>query len=207
MKVLHHFEESLKQAADILRAGGTVVYPTETAYALGADPRNPEAVKKVFAIKGRDDGKPMGLVAGSLQQVEQLCVLSDVERKFAVQFWPGALSMVLALRTNLLPEWYKGLSLTTARLGTISIRVSSHPSARKLAELLGSPIIATSANRSGSGECYSAEEAQKQLADDKQPDLLLDGGTLTKVLPSTVVLFRDHKPVVVRQGPVVITNS
>lgn len=204
MKVLHHSEGSLKQAADILRAGGTVVYPTETAYALGADPRNPEAVKKVFAIKGRDDGKPMGLVASSLLQVEALCILNDTERELASPFWPGALSMVLALRTDLSPEWYKGLALTAARLGTMSIRVSSHPSARRLAELLGYPIIATSANHTGGGECYSAEEVQTQLADGQQPDLLLEGGILDRVQPSTVVLVENGTIQVLREGPVKI---
>lgn len=206
MKVLCLSDESLKEAAGILLYGGTVVYPTETAYGLAADPFNPDAVQKIFLLKGRNEGKPLGLIAASTEQVEALCILNPEERAL-FRYWPGALSIVLALRTDLSPERSKGLSQTTGRLGTMSIRVSSHPSARNLAELLGHPIIATSANRSGGGEIYDLQTFNRMFDRSPTPDLFIDAGTLPTVKPSTVALVEDGKVRVLRQGSVIITNS
>lgn len=203
MKTLPLFREALEEAAHVLRNGGTVVYPTETAYALGADPFQLAAVEAVFAIKGRNGSKPLGLIASSVEQVEELCNVAPDERAL-FHFWPGALSLVLKIYTNLSVEWLRGLKLATAGSDRVSLRVSGNGWARDLAATLCHPIIATSANRSGAGECYSVEEVQKQLADGVQPDLLLDGGTLDRVRPSTVVLVEHGTIKVLRKGAVKI---
>ena len=206
MQILPLSNEVLANAIVILHGGGTVVYPTETAYALGADPFQLKGVASVFALKGRDTHKPLGLIAGSVEQVETLCEVHPDERAL-FRYWPGALSFVLPFRNNLSTEWLKGLVLATAAGDRVSVRVSSHPVARKLAELLGHPIIATSANRSGDAEIYDAQTLRKVFKCSPQPNLVIAAGTLPIVKPSTVVIFRDHKPVVVRQGPVIIQNE
>jgi L-threonylcarbamoyladenylate synthase len=205
MRVLALTDDSILEGAETLRAGGTVVYPTETAYALGADPFNPEAVRRVFALKGRDERKPLGLLAASLEQVQDLCEMNATERLLA-QRWPAALSLVLRIlpREGSIRE---ALDLVSAKTGTVSIRVSSYARARKLAETLGHPIITTSANRSGNGECFSVQEIRAQFRENPQPDYVLDGGSIDRGLMSTVVQVQDGVPVVLRSGAVDLSKA
>ena len=148
-------EQSIQEAAELLRNGKTVVYPTETAYALGADPRNSDAVEQVFRMKRRSAVKPLGCIAASLVHVEQWCVLSEQERSLAERYWPGALSLVLRLRGAQSDRERQAWERVTAGSGRVSVRVTPQPWARALAVAFGGFVIATSANRSGWGTVYS----------------------------------------------------
>ena len=196
-------DDAIADAAGCLRSGGTVVYPTETAYALGADPLSTKAIETVFLLKGRDEKKPMGLIAASSEQVDAWCTVTPEERAIMDRYWPGPLSLVVRLKT-LPPREREALSGVTGGEETVSIRVSSNPWAQKLAEALGHPVVATSANRSGGGNAFSARDVREQFTNTPQPDMLLDAGVLPAGPMSTVVRFENGLPVILRHGAITI---
>lgn len=197
-----------------LRRGGLIIYPTETAYALGCDATNQKAVDLVFKIKHRPKNKPLPLIASSLAMVRRYCRLSATEERLARRYWPGPLTLVVpSLRS--LPAGKAGRGLrgglvkgVVAKNGTVAIRVSSHPIARELSRGLGRPIVSTSANISGKGESYSVEEVKGQLknvgADNYPPILVIDGGRLPKRKTSTIMKIEKGKVKILRQGEVEI---
>ncbi len=201
MRVIPLSDRALQEAIRVLRHGGTVIVPTETAYGLAADPRNPDAVKRLFAIKGRDAQKPLGLMAGSLKQVRSLCEMNAAEKKLAER-WPAPLSIVLQLRENLSTKWLNAFALVTAGSNRVSIRVSGHPWVRQLCLAFGFPLIATSANMSGAGEVFDPRAFNSMLNHPPQPDLLINGGVLPRSAMSTVICVVHGTPQVLRAGAV-----
>lgn len=188
-------DEQIRTAIDVLRMGGVVVFPTETAYGLAADATNLSAVKKIFEIKGREGEKSLPLIASSREMVERYAGIPRGLEKLASRYWPGPLTLVLPAMGGLAPG--------VVHNGTVAIRVSSHPVARALSEGLGAPIVSTSANRSGQPTCYSMEEVRAQLGD--APDLFIDVGLLHPEPPSTIVAVDDYGyPEILRQGAVEI---
>jgi L-threonylcarbamoyladenylate synthase len=184
----------ISRAADLLREGKVVGYPTETFYGLAADPRNPEAVERVFEAKGRPERMALPLIAADEAAVA-LCAggLSDSAHRLAASFWPGALTLVLPA----LPV------LPSRLLGgghTVGIRISPHPVASALARCTGGPIVATSANRSGQAAPSSASEVDQTLGDEVA--LILDGGPTQGGLASTVLDMTVDPPRVIRSGAV-----
>jgi L-threonylcarbamoyladenylate synthase len=189
-------EKDIDSAVKILRGGGVVVFPTETAYGLAADAKNAEAVEKVRDIKGRDQEKAFPVIAADMQMIEEMAGVSGPFAGLAQKHWPGALTMIL-------PVIGEGLSPGVVRDGTVAVRISSHPVSQALSKGLGSPIVSTSANRGGAGVCYSIDCVRQQLSD--EPDLYLDGGELIPEPPSTIVTVDDYGyPEVIRQGSIEI---
>ena len=182
------------RAAELLRASKLVVYPTETFYGLAADPRNPAAVERIFASKGRPDRMALPLIAGTRAAVH-LCVreFSETAERLAAAFWPGALTLVMPASPALPPRLLGGGS-------TVGIRISSHPVASALAAAFGAPIVATSANRSGQPAPMTALEVQETLR--SEVALVLDGGPTLGGLASTVLDLTADPPRVVRSGAV-----
>ena len=134
----------LDRAADILRAGGTVAFPTETVYGLGADARRGVAVAAIFEAKGRPRFNPLIVHLPDVAAAARIAVMTPAARALAAAFWPGPLSLVLPLR----PE--AGLSdLVTAGLDSVAVRVPAHPVAQGLLRAFGGPLAAPSANPSG----------------------------------------------------------
>lgn len=197
-------KECLLRVVKTLQRGGTVVFPTETAYGLGADPWNPKAVKKLLLLKGREKGKPLGLVASSRQQVEMVCQIQPGEEPL-ISHWPGPLSVVLKARRLAKADEQKAWSLTLANGESVSIRVSGSLWVRQLTELFGRPVIATSANRSGSQTCYSLSCVLKEFSQPPQPDLVIDGGALRKDQISTVARVEHGHVIILRQGAVTLS--
>ncbi|MFA6304230.1 MAG: L-threonylcarbamoyladenylate synthase [Patescibacteria group bacterium] len=188
----------IKQAVAVLKQGGTIIYPTETAYGLGADFLNPLAVKKVYQIKGRDFKKPLSVIVGSLPMAKKLVVFDKLSLILAKKHWPGPLTLVQSskLKTNnLKPQ-------------TLALRVSSNKLATAIVKKLKSPLTATSANLAGKGEIYSIKEIVKQFGKKKyQPDLIIDGGILPKVKPSTIAKVSNGKIEILRKGKIEIFSS
>ena len=191
--------KSLEDAIAVLKKGGVVVFPTETAYGLAVDARNAQAVTRVFKIKGREGQKALPLIAADRAMVETVAGIPSVLAHLADQYWPGPLTLVL-------PVVGDGLSHQVVKNGEIAIRVSSHPVAVALSRGLGAPIVSTSANRSGEKACFSIMDVKAQFAGQEiQPDYYLDGGALISVLPSTIVSLDDYgHPEVLRQGTIKI---
>lgn len=193
--------EIVAEAARRLLAGALVAFPTETYYALGADPRSNDAVTRLFRVKDRGLQRALPLIAGSRDQVEMVAPGWQTRGsgagsavRLADAFWPGPLSLILDGSDALADR-------VRARDGSIAIRVSSHAIAAELARLAGFPVVSTSANRSGARPCRYANEAVDSLRD--TPDLfVVDGGATRGGLPSTLVDVRGGGFTVVRQGAI-----
>jgi L-threonylcarbamoyladenylate synthase len=183
----------IADAVEVLRRGGVVIYPTDTLYGLAVDPRRDDAVERAFIVKGRDAAAAMPLIAGSLEQAEQVAAFTAVDRQLARTFWPGPLTLVLAPRL--------GLSAKVFGQGaTIAIRVPAHAVARELAAQFTFSITATSANRSGESPAASVADLSRALVDDV--DLVLDGGTTSGGRPSTIVATSAAGARLVRAGAI-----
>lgn len=182
-------DERLAEAARVVRAGGLVIYPTETFYGLGADALNRSALARLTALKNRPAGKPLPLVLGEAAQLAQVtdprlgaagtAEAAEDHRRLAELFWPGPLS-ILTLTGPDAPEAIRD------EQGFTSARVSGAETARRLALLAGRPLAATSANVSGRPPAASPDELDPELT--AAVDLaLLDPPWPAGGLPSTVV--------------------
>jgi L-threonylcarbamoyladenylate synthase len=182
------------RAADLLRAGRLVGYPTETFYGLAADPLSPEAVETIFAAKGRPERMALPLIAADRAAV-RVCVreFSESAERLSAAFWPGALTLVLPASPSLPPRLLGGGQ-------TVGIRITSHPVAAALARAFGGPIVATSANRSGQPAPMTAREVQQALGEEVA--LILDGGPTRGGQASTVLDLTCDPPRVIRSGAV-----
>ncbi len=191
---------TLRAAVEILKQGGVILFPTETAYGFAADARRAQAVEKIFALKGREAGKTPPLIVASAAMAAEYMELTPVLAKLAKKYWPGPLTIVGNVR--------KGLASNVVRSdGTVAVRVSSLASARALSRGLGAPIVATSANRAGEPTCYSVEACLAQLKAAEVvhlPDAIMDVGRLAEIPASTIVTEKNGKIVVLRQGSITI---
>lgn len=165
-----------------------IVFPTDTAYGLGADFQAPAAFKKIYLIKNRPKNKKVALVAASLKQVKKFFRLNKKELSLAKKYWPGPLTIILPLRNKKL------------KLG---VRVPKNSLAREICKRFGKPITATSANLAGEKECYQIKDVIKQFSRKKcRPDLIIDAGLLKKVKPSTLVKLENNEIKIIRQGTI-----
>lgn len=180
-------------AAESLRRGGVVAYPTDTLYALAVDPRQDDAVRKLFAIKGRDYAAPIALIAADAVQARQAGVFGIPEERMAQRLWPGPLTIVVPAARDL-------SRLLSGDLATLGVRVPAHAAARALAAVFGSCITATSANFSGQPAAGTPDEVAAAIGD--RIDTLLDGGPVPGGPPSTVVQIVGGQPTMHRAGAV-----
>ena len=183
------------RAAEVLRNGGLVAFPTETVYGLGADATNAAAVARLYAAKGRPVRNPLIVHCATTDGAEAVAAFDDRAHVLAERHWPGPLTMVLPLRTA------AGLApAVTAGLGTVAVRVPSHPVARDLVARAGVPVAAPSANRSGGVSPTTAAHVAADL--DGAVDSILDGGPCPVGIESTVVALGPEEPRVLRPGAV-----
>ncbi|MBI3392763.1 MAG: threonylcarbamoyl-AMP synthase [Nitrospirae bacterium] len=170
---------AIARAAEIVRAGGLIAFPTDTYYGLGADPMNEEAVARIFVAKQRAPEKPVLILIADPRDVGRFAVdPPESARRLIGAFWPGPLTLIL----KAVPAFP---SLLHAGTGRIGIRCPGLPLARDLARAAGGAITATSANVSGRAPIDTAEEVAAQLGD--RIDLLLDAGRTPGGKESTVV--------------------
>ena len=184
---------TLERAAELLRHGGLVAYPTDTVYGLAADPRNDEAVRKLFEAKGREPEQSVPLLFASPQDLAYVVAdVPDVALGLLREFWPGPLTIVLPKAQRFRSRAVVG--------ETVAVRVPDHPVPRELVRLLGAPITGTSANVSGEPEPVTADDVRAQLGD--AVDLVIDGGRCAGGRPSTVVDCTVSPPRIVREGAI-----
>lgn len=185
--------EAIAEAAATIRAGGLVVYPTETVYGLGADVCSDEAVAKVFAAKVRPIEDPISIAVSSFEMARQFTQPTHKAEAIFKKFLPGPLTVILGVKPTI-------SKLVTAGTGKVGIRVPDHPVASKLLDFVGGPITSTSANLSGKPAPSTVREALDQLG--KSVDLALDAGKCKLGVPSTVVDLTAEPFKVLREGPV-----
>ena len=197
LKLYGDLEPVFARCRDVVQAGGVIAYPTDTFYGLGADPGNREAVKRLFAIKGRKADQPILLLLFDRSGVNAWAssVTPSAERLMD-RFWPGPLTLVFPAAAHVLPELMGGG-------GTIGLRVPGSGLTRDLLRALGTALTGTSANRSGGRDLRTADEVMAEVGD--RVDLVLDGGPAAGDLPSTVVDVTTEPPRIIRQGIVDIT--
>ncbi|MGB9629855.1 MAG: L-threonylcarbamoyladenylate synthase [Thermodesulfobacteriota bacterium] len=180
------------QAAEIIKRGGIVAFPTETVYGLGADAFNPMAVARVFEVKGRPYFDPLIVHVAGRKDLNKLAVKIPAHaEKLIERFWPGPLTIVL-LKQETVPD------IVTAGLPTVAIRMPRHSLTLRLIELAGSPMVGPSANPFGYLSPTRAEHVREQLAD--QVDFILDGGPCEIGIESTIISFSEEKPKLLRPG-------
>lgn len=186
------FATAVERAAELLRAGEVVALPTETVYGLAANALNPEAVAKIYAIKGRPAHNPIIVHVADLE-LAQRCVAHWPEQaaKLAQSFWPGPLTMVLPRATNI-PD------LVTAGGNTVGVRWPSHPFIQAVIRACGFPLAAPSANLSNAISPTNAAHVRKRLGDKLR--LIVDGGQAQVGIESTVIDLVTQPPRVLRPG-------
>lgn len=187
-------EPLLCKAVQVIRSGGLVILPTETFYALAADPWNEPAVERIFRIKDRPRDKPLPLIAANRPSVQNLIVGPDREVvRLMDEFWPGSLTILLTPARSV-------SRLLTDPAGRIGVRVPSDCAARSVADRAGGWLTATSANRSG--EPAADQVVMIPTAVRKAVDLVVDLGRSPGGLPSTVVEWSVGKLRIIREGAV-----
>jgi L-threonylcarbamoyladenylate synthase len=183
---------ALRHAADVLRLGGLVAFPTETVYGLGANALDPAAVAKIFAAKGRPANNPLIVHVARLEQARQLAAeWPEAADRLATRFWPGPLTIVVP-RAPHVPD------IVAAGAATIAIRIPIHPVARALLDSVDLPIAAPSANRSNQVSPTTAAHVLRGLGD--RLDVVIDGGPASGGLESTVIDLSTDPPRLLRPG-------
>lgn len=184
---------SIKQAADRIRAGGLVAFPTETVYGLGANALDAAAVQRVFDLKGRPSTSPLIVHVCSIGMARGLAAdWPALAEELAQKWWPGPLTLVLSKNAKI-PD------VVTAGLPAVGIRMPNHPMALELIELAGVPIAAPSANRFGELSPTTAEHVRTTFGEELE---VLDGGPCRVGLESTVVSIENGALKLLRPGMV-----
>jgi L-threonylcarbamoyladenylate synthase len=194
MKVLKAKENNIRIAANIVKNGGSVVYPTETVYGLGCDPLNIEAVKKILNIKGNRN-KPLPVLAATMKDAKRIAYISSKGKKLAAKFWPGPLTMVFP-KKSILPD------MITFGSESVGLRISNNEVAFELIRLSGGLLIGSSANMTGDIPPRNIKEISNQIKENV--DIILDGGCTAQGKPSTVADLTTEKPKILRKGPITI---
>ncbi len=185
--------EIIKLATEILKSGGLVIYPTDTAYGLGANALNEEAIRKMYGAKGRDFSKPTHVVVRDWAMLKTIAEENPEAKILFESFLPGPLTIILK-KKPILP------ALLTANLSTIGVRIPNSSITKALSREVDFPYTTSSANLSGGKTPYTAEEAIEQIG--QYVDLVLDGGELPRVSPSTIVDTTCTPLRILREGPI-----
>lgn len=183
--------ENIARAAEILRGGGLVAFPTETVYGLGANALDPAAVHRIFAAKERPDWDPLIVHVASVAMAKSLA--TGLPSGLVEKFWPGPLTLVLPKQPCVPDE-------VTARRQTVALRMPRHPVAQALLAAAGCPVAAPSANKFGRPSPTRAQHVADDLGD--RVDLILDAGPTEMGLESTVLDCTQSPPVILRPGGV-----
>lgn len=190
----HPEEDKIALAAAVIRRGELVAFPTETVYGLGANALDEAAVARIFTVKGRPFEDPLIVHIGHLEMLASLVSqVAETARVLASRFWPGPLTLVLP-KAPIVPTG------VTAGLGTVAVRIPSHPVALALLTQADVPIAAPSANRFGHTSPTTAAHVREDLGD--QINMILDGGATTVGVESTVIELSSVRPKILRPGGV-----
>jgi len=183
----------VEEAVALLGQGKLVCYPTDTVYGLGARAGSDEAVRRLYAVKGRSPDKPLPLLISDPAEATRVADVSPLARSLMSRFWPGALTIVM-------PKAPAFRSQALAGRDTIALRVPDHALVREILRLVGEPVTGTSANRASAAPPVSAAEAAFGLGD--AVELVIDGGRSASRVESTVVDVSEGGVRLLREGAV-----
>ena len=193
------FEKELCEAADIIKRGGLVAFPTETVYGLGANALDEGAAEKIYEAKGRPSDNPLIIHIASKEDYDKYCNVENREllEKIVDAFVPGPIT-VIQKKKSIIPD------TVTAGMDTVAVRFPSHPIARRLIELSGVPIAAPSANTSGRPSPTRAEHVIEDMMG--KVDMIIDGGDCEVGLESTIILLQEDEIKMLRPGGVTLSD-
>ena len=193
-KIFNTSIHDLSKASELIKSGGTLAFPTETVYGLGADATNKLAVAKIFQAKGRPSFNPLIIHCFSIEQIQTFARWSSEAQKVANKFWPGPLTMVLPLLPN-----NQISSLALAGLQTVAVRMPDHSVAQSILQLANTPIAAPSANPSGAVSATKAEHVISRL--NGKIEGIISGYSSKIGLESTIISFLPE-PSILRFGAI-----
>jgi len=183
------------RAAQLLRAGRLVAFPTETVYGLGANALDAEAVARIYVVKGRPGTSPLIVHLASIEMAQSLVAgWPEIADRLARKFWPGPLTLVLEKQLEKQPI----PAIVTAGLSTVGLRMPAHPIALALIQAAGVPVAAPSANRFTELSPTTADHVRRSLGSDV--DLIVDGGPCQIGIESTVLSLAGSQPILLRPG-------
>ncbi|TME81152.1 MAG: threonylcarbamoyl-AMP synthase [Chloroflexi bacterium] len=179
--------EHVARAAERLRAGAVIAFPTDTLYGVGARATDPAAVARLYELKRRPSGQPMVWLVADRHQVERFAVVSPAAAALMARYWPGPLTLVLPARAQ-------------ADGSTLAVRAPSHEVALALLRALGEPVASSSANPAGQSPPVDADQVIAGLGDEL--DVVLDGGPCPIGQPSTILDVSGATPRILREGAI-----
>jgi L-threonylcarbamoyladenylate synthase len=202
INIVDNQEKAIKAAEEIIKAGGMVLFPSDTVYILAVDPRNPKAVEKLLGFKNRWAGKAISVAVADLEMANEYVVLEEKAKNICQKLLPGPFTIVMGGRHKIA----KGIE---AENGTLGIRIPDNPYIAQLVERLGFPVTATSANLSGRAPHYSVTSFWRNLSKKKQGeiDLIIDAGKLPKNKPSTVIDISGGDIEILRRGDLITSSA
>lgn len=190
------WDKQLDYAAEVLKAGGLVAFPTETVYGLGANALDIKAIEGIYKAKGRPSDNPLIVHIADIKALEGLVnTIPAAAPRLMEAYWPGPLTLVM-------PKSDKVPFVITAGLDTVAIRIPSHPIALALIKKAGVPVAAPSANRSGRPSPTLAKHVIEDLTG--RVDIIIDGGSTQVGLESTVLDISSEPPVILRPGGITL---
>lgn len=189
-------EKEIKEAAEYIKNGEIVLFPTETVYGLGANAMNEQAVKKIFEAKGRASDNPLIVHVSNLNMLEQIVEnIGKIETELIQKFWPGPLTIIFSRKSEqIIPN------ITTANLNTVGVRMPSNQIAQKLIKYAGVPIAAPSANVSGKPSGTKLEDIMQEF--DGKVAYMIDGGFVDIGVESTVIQVKQNVIHLLRPGKI-----
>jgi L-threonylcarbamoyladenylate synthase len=186
-------KEIIDQVVQILKKGGLIVYPTETAYGLGCDAFNIKTIEKIYEIKSRPLDNPLPVIVDSITMIEQIAVMQDNAKILIEKYYPGPLVIALK-KKDIIPD--------VLNKDGIAFRISSNELIKNIVEKFGKPIVSTSANQTGAKPPYTITDVLETIAE-KDVDIILDAGVLEQNKPSTIVDFvLPGSPQIMREGAI-----
>ena len=184
----------IEEAVDVLEKGGVISFPTETYYGLGVDPFNTAAVGKLFELKQRERYKPILVLIADIEMLNLLVSsIPEEYRPLMKMFWPGPLTLIFQAKDTVNRH-------LTGDTGTVGIRISSNPIVKEILKKWQKPLTATSANISNQPPAKSSAEVSSYFND--KLDYLIDGGSTTANLCSSIVAFRNERFIEIRKGQI-----
>ncbi len=184
-------QKGIRMAADVIKNGGLVVFPTDTVYGLGCDPRNPIAIQSIFRVKKRKESKPLPLLGYSKEEISKIVIFDDLSSKIADRFWPGQVTLVVKLKDD---EIRRAMNLDDK----VAVRVPNHTCALSLLKEC-KLLVGTSANFSG---FPAFSDSKKVLESFSGYDIFLDDGIISNSMESTIVEIIERDLKVRRQGSI-----